>query len=136
VINQPPSILVISSHKSELQRVEKFVKDVFAYFEIPLKYYNKVLLTISEATINSIVHGNKSDLQKKVELDVDCKNHLISVRITDEGEGFNYETLPDPTKQENILKESGRGIHIIKSVAKSVSFNKKGNSVQFEIQCK
>ncbi len=136
MINQPPSILVIRSHKSELQRVEKFVKDVFAYFEIPLKYYNKVLLTISEATINSIVHGNKSDLQKKVELDVDCKNHLISVRITDEGEGFNYETLPDPTKQENILKESGRGIHIIKSVAKSVSFNKKGNSVQFEIQCK
>lgn len=136
MIKRPPNILVINSDKSELQRVEEFIKEVFSFYNFPLDCYNNVLLSISEATLNSIVHGNKSDRRKKVELDVDCKTHLISVKITDEGEGFDYETLPDPTKEENIRKESGRGIHIIKSVAKSVSFNEKGNSLQFEIECK
>lgn len=136
MIKRPPNILVINSDKSELKRVEEFIKEVFSFYDFPLEYYNNVLLSISEATLNSIVHGNKNDRRKKVELDVDCKTNLISVKITDEGEGFDYETLPDPTKKENILKESGRGIHIIKNVAKSISFNEKGNSLQFEIECK
>lgn len=136
MIKRPPNILVIKSDKSELQKVEEFIKEVFSFYDFPLECYNNVLLSISEATLNSIVHGNKSDRRKKVELDVDCKTNLISVKITDEGEGFDYETLPDPTQEENILKESGRGIHIIKSVAKSISFNEKGNSLQFEIECK
>lgn len=136
MIHQAPNILVISSHKSELRIVEKFIKKIFSFYDFTLDCYNNVLLCISEATLNAIVHGNKNDHKKKVELAVNCKNHLISVKITDEGEGFDYNTLPDPTRKENILRESGRGIHIIKSVAKSVSFNEKGNSLQFEIECK
>jgi serine/threonine-protein kinase RsbW len=128
--------LIIKSEEKELQRVEDFLHDVFEFYNFPNTYYKTVLLCITEATINSIVHGNKGDRTKNVELIVDCKAHLISVTITDEGEGFDTKALPDPTTKENLLKESGRGIHIIKTMAKSISFNDKGNSLQFQIECK
>ena len=131
MIRSAPNILIISSKESELQRVEEFIKEVFSFYNFPENCFNKVLLCISEATINAIAHGNKGDYRKKVELSVDCKTHLISVKITVEGDG----SLPDPTAKENLLKESGRGIHIIKSVAKTFSFNAKGNSLNFQIEC-
>ncbi|HYQ56630.1 MAG TPA: ATP-binding protein, partial [Draconibacterium sp.] len=65
-----------------------------------------------------------------------CITNLIKVKITDEGEGFDLEKVPDPTKCENILKETGRGLHIIKSFANCVRFNEKGNSLSFEMVCK
>ena len=64
----------------------------------------------------------RRDHKKKVELNVDCKHHLIQVQITDEGEGFDIEDIPDPTHKENILKETGRGIHIIKSISAKCKF--------------
>jgi len=127
--------LIISSKESELQRVEDFINEVFDFYKFPKTCFNKVLLCISEATINAIAHGNKGDKRKKVELSVDCKTHLISIKITDEGDGFDFSSLPDPTQKENLQKESGRGIHIIKSMAKTFSFNEKGNSLQFQIEC-
>ncbi len=136
MIKSPPNILIIKSKESELQRVEEFIHEVFAFYNLPQSCFNTVLLCISEATINSIVHGNKKDHRKKVELSVDCKTHLISVTITDEGDGFDFESVPDPTAKENIIKESGRGIHIIKAMAKTFSFNEKGNSLTFQIECK
>jgi serine/threonine-protein kinase RsbW len=135
VKSTPPNILVISSRKSELTRVEEFIREVFAFYSFPDTCFNKVLLCISEATINAIAHGNKGDGKKKVELSVDCKTHLISVKITDQGEGFDYCNLPDPTNKDNLLKESGRGIHIIRTIAKTLSFNEKGNSMEFQIEC-
>lgn len=135
MIKSPPNILIINSHKTELQRVEEFIHEVFAFYNFPENCFNKVLLCISEATINAIAHGNKDDQRKKVELSVDCKTHLISIKITDEGDGFDFNSLPDPTAKGNVLKESGRGIHIIKTMAKTVSFNEKGNSLEFQIEC-
>jgi len=136
VVEPAPSILVIESKYSELQRVEKFLEEVFSFYNFKNDCFKKVLLCISEAIINSIVHGNKEDHRKKVELNVDCKEHLLSVKITDEGEGFDVNSLPNPTSKENLFKESGRGIHIIKTMADRVAFNNKGNSLQFEIECK
>lgn len=135
MIASSPNILIISSKESELQRVEEFINEVFTFYKFPKTCFNKVLLCISEAIVNAIAHGNKGDHRKKVELSVDCKTHLISVVITDEGEGFDFTSLPDPTQKDNLLKESGRGIHIIKSIAKTFSFNDKGNSLEFQIEC-
>lgn len=133
--NRPPNILVIRSISTEIKRVEEFVKAIFNFHDMPEKCFNPVFLCISEATTNSIVHGNKEDHGKTVELNIDCKSHLIQVRVTDEGEGFDVEKVPDPTHKDNLLKETGRGLHIIKSIAQNVEFNDKGNSLCFEITC-
>ena len=135
MINSVPNILIIQSRKCELKRVEEFLREVFSFYSLPESCFNKVLLCISEATINAIAHGNKGDQRKKVELSVDCKTHLMSVKITDEGDGFDFTSIPDPREGENILKESGRGIHIIRSYSKTISFNEKGNSMKFQIEC-
>ncbi|WP_163322717.1 ATP-binding protein [Draconibacterium mangrovi] len=134
--NNPPNILVIRSVSTEIRRVEEFVKAIFNFHNMPEKCFNPVFLCISEATTNSIVHGNKEDHTKTVELNIDCKSHLIQVRVTDEGDGFDVEKVPDPTHEDNLLKETGRGLHIIKSIAQNVEFNDKGNSLSFEIICK
>lgn len=136
MIKSPPNILIIRSHKSELSKVEEFIKEIFAHYDFPDNCFNKVLLCISEAAINSIIHGNKSDHKKKVELSVDCATHLINIKVTDEGNGFDFNSIADPTEKENLLKESGRGIHIIKSLSRDFKFNETGNSLQFQIECK
>lgn len=136
MIESTPKILIIKSKQSELRRVEKFLREIFDLYKLSYKYFNNVFLCISEAVTNSIVHGNKGDSKKYVEIGVDCEIKTISVKITDEGEGFDFNELKDPTTKENIKKESGRGIHIIKSIADAFEFNETGNSLQFQIECK
>jgi serine/threonine-protein kinase RsbW len=129
-------ILVIKSDKSELKKVEKFVTDVFREFNLTRNNFNKTLLCISEAVINSIEHGNQFDRKKSVTIQMECNKDELHVEIYDEGEGFDLSNVENPTKRENIKRESGRGIYIIKSLSDSLQYNKKGNSVQLKIECK
>lgn len=134
--NNPHKILVIKSDYSELTNVETFVNQIFKEYKIPNKYFNNAYLCISEAVVNSIEHGNRNDKNKEVAIFADCKSQMLYVKIKDEGEGFDPEIIADPTKVENIKKESGRGIHIIKTLSKQLEYNKKESSIQFKIECK
>ncbi|WP_162304453.1 ATP-binding protein [Maribellus luteus] len=135
MIEPPRYILVIKSSQTELKRVEIFLREIFTAHMLPESCFNKSLLCLSEAIVNSIVHGNKNVLHKEIKVKVDCLTHSLVISVTDEGEGFDLEEVPDPTSVENIKKESGRGIHIIKTLSNSVEFNKRGNSLQFKILC-
>ncbi len=136
MINNPPKILVIKSEISELTKVQSLVNEVFVYYDIDQKYFNKVFLCFSEAVVNCIIHGNRHDRNKEVFINVDCITNLLDVKIVDEGDGFDINELPNPTIKENILKESGRGIFIIKSLAQFIEFNNRGNGIRFKIDCK
>jgi len=135
VVNRPPEILVIQSDQSELKKVEYFLDDIFTKNNLSKKYFNKLYLCVSEAVINAIKHGNRNDLNKKVIVKIDCSLHEIEVLIEDEGDGFDRNKLQNPTDKENIRKESGRGIFIIKKLTECINFNEKGNSIQFKINC-
>lgn len=135
MISLPSEILVIESELSELQRVESFLKDLFTEFELPAKYFNKVLLCVSEAVVNAIKHGNKSNVHKKVSISVWCNDREVQIQVEDEGEGFDIVKMEDPTIKENIRKESGRGIYIIKKLTDTLEYNKKGNKVKFKLIC-
>lgn len=131
----PRKILVIKSEISQLKMVENFLMEVFKEFKLSQKNFNNVFLCISEAVVNSIEHGNKNDKDKTVSIGVDCNENQIEVYIKDEGDGFNMEILEDPTDKLNIKKESGRGIHIIKSLSDKIEYNSKGNFIRFKIIC-
>lgn len=135
MISLPSEILVIESELSELQRVESFLKDLFTEFKLPAKYFNKVLLCVSEAVVNAIKHGNKSNVHKKVSISVWCNDREVQIQVEDEGEGFDIVKMEDPTIKENIRKESGRGIYIIKKLTDTLEYNKKGNKVKFKLIC-
>lgn len=128
-----PEILSIKSDKNELIKVQKFLSDIFEKKNLPGQCYNKVLLCISEAVVNSIEHGNKNDLHKEVDIRINCLKGNICIEIHDEGEGFDYNKLEDPTTKNNIKKESGRGIFIIKSLCNELEFKDQGKIVEIKI---
>lgn len=136
MINRPPKILVIKSDISELKKVENFLHEIFKEYDFAQKFFNRIYVCVSEAVLNSIKHGNKSDKSKTVLIDINCKLNEIDVLIEDEGEGFDFNKVKDPTLSENLKNESGRGIFIIKNLSNKLEYNVKGNRIQFNIECK
>ncbi|MCG8607824.1 ATP-binding protein [bacterium] len=86
-------------------------------------------LSVTEAVSNAIVHGNESNPNKKVQLKALAKPEQVTIQVTDEGRGFDPQRVQDPTKKENLLKLSGRGIFFIRRFMDEVRFNTLGNEI-------
>ena len=119
----------IPSNHSSLKEVENLVDAVCANLAVDEDNYGNVLIAVTEAVNNAIEHGNGSISNLIVEVAVGDTTQSFCFSITDEGLGFDYLNLPDPTAPENILKENGRGIFLMKNLADEVEFNEKGNNV-------
>ena len=132
-MKKAPKILSIKSDKAELDKVENFLAEIFEENNLPKKNFNKVLLCVCEAVLNSIEHGNRNDSRKKVIIALDYFNQTIDIKIQDEGDGFDYAAIEDPTLKKNIKKEAGRGIHIIKSLCNEIEFKNRGKCVRFKL---
>ncbi|PWH84925.1 ATP-binding protein [Brumimicrobium oceani] len=92
-------------------------------------HYGNILIAVTEAVNNAIQHGNLEDLTKDVTISVKQNSEELCFTIKDHGIGFAFDNLPDPTAPENIEKESGRGIFLMKSLADKVSFENNGAEV-------
>jgi serine/threonine-protein kinase RsbW len=75
----------------------------------------KIGMAVRESMVNAVVHGNRYNSNKKVRFSVSHHDERYTVRIADEGEGFDPESLPDPLAPENLMRTSGRGIFLIRS---------------------
>lgn len=82
-----------------------------------------------EALRNAMIHGNRSNPDKKVMVETDVTANAVIICVEDEGEGFIPEKLPDPTQDENILKESGRGVYLIRHLMDEVRYEKGGRKI-------
>ncbi len=82
---------------------------------VPEDDLHKIAMAVRESMVNAVVHGNRYNAHKKVRLSVFKRPGEFVVRIADQGEGFDYEHLPDPLANENLLRHSGRGIFLIKA---------------------
>ena len=125
-------MLVISSSLSNIGKVRMFLEEIFTESNLNLSYFNPVFLGLSEALTNSIVHGNKLNSSKKVSIEVNCLNEELFIEITDEGDGFLIECLKDPTCLENLKKENGRGIFLIRHYADEVDYFDGGRKVRIK----
>ena len=85
---------------------------------------HKIGMAVREAMVNAVVHGNRYNLRKKVNYSVDCVDERLSVTIVDEGEGFEAAELPDPLSEENLLRQSGRGLLLIKAFVDEFAMRK------------
>ena len=121
--------LELDSDMATLGQVEKMIDSQSQMLSIDDEVYGKYMLSVVECVNNAIVHGNKMDMNKKVHMHYHINNQRIKVTITDEGEGFDPDSLPDPTAEENIEKECGRGIFLIKNLCDEVYFEDKGRRV-------
>jgi len=105
-----------------LPRIEEFFLNTLRGVNLPEEKFQKLVLAISEAASNAIKHGNKSDPEKYVNTVIKIYSDKVEIILTDEGKGFNPNTVPDPTSTENIMKESGRGIHIMKAFVDELKY--------------
>lgn len=89
-----------------------------------------VHLALEEALINAIKHGNKMDPAKEVKIDYSVSSDKVEISMTDEGEGFDPEVVPDPRHGKNLYKNDGRGLLLMQSYMDVVEYSKRGNSVR------
>jgi len=113
----------IPSNPELLPDVEEFIIDTLISLNVPEDLLNNIGLSSSEAISNSIVHGNKLDPNKKVFITIRYDGSILTLSFKDQGDGFDPNDVPDPTAPENILKDSGRGIHIIRSFVDELKYN-------------
>jgi serine/threonine-protein kinase RsbW len=115
--------LEISSNPNNLITVEEFVNYFAKETGLDEEKLQSMLLCITEATTNAIVHANKSNPDKKVSLKITDKEDKVEISIKDEGKGFNPDTVPNPTNPENLLKDSGRGIYLMRFYMDELKYN-------------
>jgi serine/threonine-protein kinase RsbW len=114
--------IIFSSIFSNITYSDKIVNYINEKITIPEDIFGNILLSLSEAINNAIVHGNKFNKDKLVYVKYKYKNDILVLEIKDEGEGFNPDEVPDPTTSENVEKLYGRGVFLIISLADKVEF--------------
>ena len=120
----------IPSIKENVSVVESFIENVGEKIRIEEAIYGNVLVSVTEAVNNAIVHGNKEDKNKKVKLGLKQNKKSVRFIVEDEGMGFDHNTLPDPTNPKNLEKVKGRGIFLIKSLSDKTTFKQGGRIVE------
>lgn len=101
---------------------ENFIDSISSENNISEEIYGNILIATTEAVVNAVKHGNRLDSTKFVFLDAVLEGNTLEIDVKDEGMGFDFSSLPDPTLPENILKFSGRGIYLIKSLSDGLEF--------------
>lgn len=123
--------LRLSSDLSNIHYIEEFIEKVSDEFKINTTYYGNILIAITEAVENAIKHGNKSNPDKNVDILFEYDNSGLKFTIQDDGEGFDFENLPDPTEiNENV----GRGIYLIRALADYVKFDNNGSKLEISFE--
>ena len=119
----------IASEITNLRIVERAIDEVSAELGINPENYGKILVCTMEAVNNAIIHGNKANREKIVQIDITPEKEGLIICIEDQGNGFKPADIPDPTSADNIEKISGRGVFLMSRLADRIEFNKRGNRV-------
>jgi serine/threonine-protein kinase RsbW len=128
--------LVLKSNRNEIRRFEILLEEVNSRFNLAVEKFINLQIACSEALINAIVHGNKEIEAKNVYTEISFNETVLYVKIKDEGGGFEIDKLPDPTSNENLLKESGRGIFIIRSLVDDFRCSSSAEGTEFILAVK
>lgn len=126
----PIQMIKLASEPKNVSRIEKFVQRVLADLKLSDEVFANILISVTEAVTNAITHGNQSDKSKMVHVAHSRKNQFLVFKITDEGKGFDYQNLPDPTTPDNLLKLGGRGVFLMRQLSDQVSFSNNGSTVE------
>jgi serine/threonine-protein kinase RsbW len=125
-------LLIFPSELENISRVEKLIDEISSSHNLSSEVYGKISVAIIEAVNNAILHGNQLDVTKKVRIGYNIDDESISFFIGDEGKGFDYMNIPDPTLPENLEKTHGRGIFLMNHLADDIEFGDNGAIVEMK----
>ncbi len=120
----------IPSIVENIRIIESFIDNAKEKFNLDDDIYGNIMIAVTESVNNAIKHGNKNNKTKNVSISLSLNENVLKFRIEDQGEGFDYNLLPDPTSPENINKPSGRGIFLMKHLSDEVNFHNEGKTVE------
>ena len=120
----------IPSLSDNIRIIESFIDNAKEKFQLNDDIYGNIMISVTESVNNAIKHGNQNITSKNVSISLMLNESLLKFRIEDEGIGFDYHNLPDPTAPENIEKPGGRGIFLMKHLADEVVFSENGSVVE------
>ena len=126
--------LQIPSIPGNIVQVESFVEKIKDEYNVSNEIFGNMLVALTEAVNNAIVHGNNHDESKVVAVDFEKDNNKITFKVKDMGSGFDYNNLPDPTSPENIEKTTGRGVFLMKNLSDLVVFSNNGSTVEIQFK--
>ena len=115
--------LSIGSDLEQVDLVGVVIQSALEQIAVDADQSHWLVMSAREAVINAILHGNRQDQEKRVLVEVDLEGPDLVLRVEDEGEGFDPDSLPDPTAPENLLRPSGRGIFMMRQFADSIEYS-------------
>lgn len=121
--------LKIPSNLNQIHEVESLVDKVCADLFFGDEVYGDILISVTEAFNNAVIHGNKYNEDLSINISVSHNDNNVVFSIEDQGKGFDYSHLPNPIAPENLEKDCGRGIFLINNLADTVEFNERGNII-------
>lgn len=131
-MSEDQRVISFSSKTENISVAERLVDDVCEKYAIKEDFYGNILISLTEAVNNAMVHGNKLDPDKSVRVTCSIHQPVLRFQIEDEGPGFDYDNLPDPTAPENIEKPNGRGVFLMRNLADHCEFLDDGRIVQID----
>ena len=120
----------IPSVKENVGVVESFIDNAKDKLKITDNVYGNVLIAVTEAVNNAIVHGNKENKSKKVEISLKQSKNRLCFMVADEGGGFDESKIPDPTNPSNLTNIKGRGVFLMKNLSDEIVFKKGGSLIK------
>ena len=126
--------LQLPSKPESIAQLEQLIEEIADKYHIAEDTFANMMTCLNEAVINAIVHGNKLDETKKVIVNAEVDPRRVVWTVTDEGPGFDYNNLADPTAPENLENLTGRGVFIIKHLADQCIFNTSGNELELHFK--
>jgi serine/threonine-protein kinase RsbW len=126
--------LQLPSKPESITLLEALIEKIADKHQVSEDTFANMMTCLNEIAINAIVHGNKLDESKKVIVNAEVDPKRVIWTVTDEGPGFDYDHLPDPTALENIENLTGRGVFIVKQLADQCVFNSTGNEVELHFK--
>lgn len=126
--------LTLKSSPCQIKHIEDFVKSLMCKCQLDQDVYDNILISLTEAVNNAIIHGNKEDVRKFVNINCQEKSTEVVIKISDEGQGFDPQQVKDPTLPDNIEECGGRGVFIMKQLCDQLIFLDDGRTVELHFR--
>lgn len=126
--------LTFPSDPQNVAKVEPFVHDVATRYNLPPSTHDNILVTLTEAVTNAVLHGNRSDCRKHVSISLSRKQDALAIRVSDEGSGFDPNVVPDPTQADRIECCGGRGLFLMRHLSDECRFERGGRTVEMRFK--
>lgn len=127
-------MLKLASNAGSVSQIEPFVNQLVRRYNLSPDRQCDILVSLTEAVTNAIVHGNCKAEHKSVKVRMKQEKGILALRVSDEGRGFDYDNIPDPTSPENICKCGGRGVYLMRQLADNIRFFNNGSTVEMRFK--